>query len=311
ENRFADYIASILADYDYYISQELTPRISENLKQLFDFKKFNDEITPLEDDDEQEKPVIARKITGKAINIADCPYLAIVDVDTDKNLSEEERNLKRNELIEKIYQSELNVALVKTGHRGLHIYCNMDPLVLFDGNSMVKKITTEKYDVDIFACVDYNESKRCIVLPDQRIKNFEYDTVNKRQQPKKLNQKYIFVWKSKSCAQDILDMISAHFNKKKSKTLIIPITEAEKEIIELKVGWQRDEAQRYCPDSIKLQNFRLQIHKNCETLRQHRMKKQLRLNKFKEDKIAELELYVEVDVNEQIINQINEEQYNS
>ncbi|KAA6373490.1 MAG: hypothetical protein EZS28_030982, partial [Streblomastix strix] len=32
----------------------------------------------------------------------------------------------------------------------------------------------EKYDVDIFACVDYNESKRCIVLPDSRIKDFEY-----------------------------------------------------------------------------------------------------------------------------------------
>ncbi|KAA6317387.1 MAG: hypothetical protein EZS28_055109, partial [Streblomastix strix] len=128
--KFSSYLLALTEDYYYYTSKELTPRISEKLIQLYDFKKFNDEITPL-DDDEQQKPVKTRKITGKAINIADCPYLAIVDIDIDKKLSEEERNLIRNELLEKIYQSELNVALVKTGHGGLHIYCNMDPLILF------------------------------------------------------------------------------------------------------------------------------------------------------------------------------------
>ncbi|KAA6402719.1 MAG: hypothetical protein EZS28_001760 [Streblomastix strix] len=89
------------------------------------------------------------------------------------------------------------------------------------------------------------------------------------------------------------------------------MTEAKKEIIELKVGWLCDEALRYYPDSIKPQNFRLQIHKNCETIRQHRMKKQLRLYKIKEDKIAELEQYVEDDDNELIINEINEEHQNT
>ncbi|KAA6384943.1 MAG: hypothetical protein EZS28_019531 [Streblomastix strix] len=199
DNRLIMYVKELLEDYEYYTSKELTPRISEKLIQLYDFKKFNDEITPLDDDDEQEKPVKTRKITGKAINIADCPYLAIVDIDIDKKLSDEDRNLIRNELLEKIYQSELNVALIKTGHGGLHIYCNMDPLILFAGNSVVKKITTEKYDVDIFACVDYNESKRCVVLPDSRIKDFEYDAVNKRQQPKQPNQifKYEKLGKSK------------------------------------------------------------------------------------------------------------------
>ncbi|KAA6357945.1 MAG: hypothetical protein EZS28_046529, partial [Streblomastix strix] len=187
-NRLKKQIKELLEDYEYYTSQELTPRISEKLIQIYDFKKFNDEITPLDDDDEQQQPVKTRKITEKAINIADCPYLAIVDIDIDKKLSEKDRNLRRNELLEKIYQQELNVALIKTGHGGLHIYCNMDPLILFAGNSMVKKITTENYDVDIFACVDYNESKRCVVLPDSRIKDFEYDAVNKRQQPKQPNQ---------------------------------------------------------------------------------------------------------------------------
>ncbi|KAA6402154.1 MAG: hypothetical protein EZS28_002316 [Streblomastix strix] len=106
---------------------------------------------------------------------------------------------------------------------------------------------------------------------------------------------------------------------------IIPMTEAKKEIIEvsltdidrfciqyykqLKVSWLCDEAIRYCPDSIKLANFRLQIHKNCETIRQHVMKKNIRLYKIKEDKIAELEQYVEDDDNQVIINEINEKHY--
>ncbi|KAA6386193.1 MAG: hypothetical protein EZS28_018279, partial [Streblomastix strix] len=108
---------------------------------------------------------------------------------------------------------------------------------------------------------------------------------------------------------------------------IIPMTEAKKEIIEvsltdidrfciqcfkqLKVGWLCDEALRYCPDSIKTANFRLQIHKNCETICQHVMKKNIRLYKIKEDKIAELEQYVEDDDNQVIINEINDEHYNT
>ncbi|KAA6361408.1 MAG: hypothetical protein EZS28_043065 [Streblomastix strix] len=107
----------------------------------------------------------------------------------------------------------------------------------------------------------------------------------------------------------------------------ISMTGAKKEIIEvsltdidrfyiqyfrqLKVGWLCDEAQRYCPDSIKPGNFRLQIHKNCETIKQHRTKKSIRLYKIKEDKIAELEQYVEDDDNQVIINEINEEHYNT
>ncbi|KAA6392239.1 MAG: hypothetical protein EZS28_012231 [Streblomastix strix] len=112
----ANCIEAILEDYNYYTSKELPQRISDKLLQLYDLKKFNDEIIQLEDDNEQEKPVKTRNITGKAINIADCPYIAIVDIDTDKKLNEDERNLIRNELFAKIQQSELNIALVKTGH---------------------------------------------------------------------------------------------------------------------------------------------------------------------------------------------------
>ncbi|KAA6380598.1 MAG: hypothetical protein EZS28_023875 [Streblomastix strix] len=109
---------------------------------------------------------------------------------------------------------------------------------------------------------------------------------------------------------------------------IIPMTEAKKEIIEvsltdidrfcikyfkqLKVGWLCELAQQqYCQDQIKPANFRLQIHKNCETIRQHVMRKNIRLYKIKEDKIAEVEQYVEDDDNQVIINEINEERYNT
>ncbi|KAA6328303.1 MAG: hypothetical protein EZS28_053735, partial [Streblomastix strix] len=49
--KFSSYLLALTEDYYYYTSQELTPRISEKLIQLYDFKKFNDEITPLDDDD--------------------------------------------------------------------------------------------------------------------------------------------------------------------------------------------------------------------------------------------------------------------
>ncbi|KAA6397654.1 MAG: hypothetical protein EZS28_006824 [Streblomastix strix] len=83
------------------------------------------------------------------------------------------------------------------------------------------------------------------------------------------------------------------------------MTEAEKKIIEmslteidrfcikhfnqLKVGWICEIASQQCPESIKPGNFRLQIHKNCDTIRQTYTKQNIRLNKLKEDKVAELE----------------------
>ncbi|KAA6401302.1 MAG: hypothetical protein EZS28_003180 [Streblomastix strix] len=107
---------------------------------------------------------------------------------------------------------------------------------------------------------------------------------------------------------------------------IIPMTESKKEIIDislteidrlctkyfkqLKVRWICGIILQYCPNSIKPGNFRQQIHNNCETLRQHIAKKYIRLYKIKEDKIAELEQYVEDEPNEEIINNFNDEAYN-
>ncbi|KAA6387030.1 MAG: hypothetical protein EZS28_017444 [Streblomastix strix] len=83
------------------------------------------------------------------------------------------------------------------------------------------------------------------------------------------------------------------------------MTEAKKEIIEIslteidrfsikhfkqvKVGWICDISSQYCPEFIKPENFRLQIHKNSDTIRQMHMKQNIRLYKLKQDKVAELE----------------------
>ncbi|KAA6393503.1 MAG: hypothetical protein EZS28_010967 [Streblomastix strix] len=369
DNRFADYIASILADYDYYTSKELTPRISEKLIQLYDFKKLNNEITPLDDDDEQEKPVKTREITGKAINIADYPYLAIVDIDIDKKLSEEERNLVRNELLEKIYQSELNVALVKTGHgenetilfklfssvNGMKAIANVDLQWINETYNKISQIQ----GLTIKARSNFDRTR---IRFAERSLTGQFNSILSNRAFIVLNELTTFSssighevdklkslitdptleirtkFSSSRVEQNLLNFIlvsnhldPVHLDQDDRRYLfdarIIPMTEAKKEIIEislmdidrfciqyfkqLKVGRLCDEAQRYCTDFFKPGNFRLQIHKNCETIRQHTMKKHLRLYKIKKDKIAELEQYVEDDVNDEIINQINDEQYNT
>ncbi|KAA6376522.1 MAG: hypothetical protein EZS28_027951, partial [Streblomastix strix] len=58
-----------------------------------------------------------------------------------------------------------------------------------------------------------------------------------------------------------------------------------------KVGQIYDVSSQYGPDSIKQGNFGLQIHKNCETIRQMHMKQNIRFFKLKEDKIVELEFF--------------------
>ncbi|KAA6397637.1 MAG: hypothetical protein EZS28_006834 [Streblomastix strix] len=79
EMRNYEWISDLILDFDCYVSQEHSPRISVKLIQLYDFKKFNNEFdNPYED--KEQKPVKTRNITGKAINIADCSYLAIVEI---------------------------------------------------------------------------------------------------------------------------------------------------------------------------------------------------------------------------------------
>ncbi|KAA6367716.1 MAG: hypothetical protein EZS28_036757, partial [Streblomastix strix] len=142
--------------------------------------------------------------TGLAINIAKCPFLAIVDIDINKKLEKSERTAIREEILKKIEDSKLNVGLVETAHGGLHIYCNTGCICL-DNNSMVAVISNEKYAVDIFACaypendmpswdqlrmkyddkVDRNDENkigklRNVVLPFSKIKDKSHDKSSHR-----------------------------------------------------------------------------------------------------------------------------------
>ncbi|KAA6403233.1 MAG: hypothetical protein EZS28_001248 [Streblomastix strix] len=142
--------------------------------------------------------------TGLAVNIAKCPFLAIVDIDINKKLEKSERTTIREDILRKIEDSKLNVGLVETTHGGLHIYCNTGCICL-DNNSMVAVISNEKYAVDVFACaypendlpswdqlrmkydekVDRNDENkigklRNVVLPFSKIKDKQYDRLSHR-----------------------------------------------------------------------------------------------------------------------------------
>ncbi|KAA6375575.1 MAG: hypothetical protein EZS28_028897 [Streblomastix strix] len=107
--------------------------------------------------------------TGFVTNIAKCPFLAVVDIDIDKKLEDSAKKQIREEIVKKIQDSNLNVGLVQTAHGGVHIYCNTGRIHL-NNNSMVKVISTEKYDVDVFACA-YPDNE----LPSWDMLRMKYD----------------------------------------------------------------------------------------------------------------------------------------
>ncbi|KAA6314761.1 MAG: hypothetical protein EZS28_055530, partial [Streblomastix strix] len=117
--------------------------------------------------------------TGHTLEIAQCKYLAVIDIDIDheEKLDVSQRDTIRNSIIQLFqpakqqdfegcnvnpedeqfmmekYNQHRNVGLVKSARGGLHIYCNMGPYKL-QQNSMVNVIVTKDFSVDVFACVD-------------------------------------------------------------------------------------------------------------------------------------------------------------
>ncbi|KAA6394446.1 MAG: hypothetical protein EZS28_010033 [Streblomastix strix] len=136
--------------------------------------------------------------TGKAIDISKCPYLAVVDIDIDKKLDEQQRKDIRDELLQQLNNDKsLKVGLVQTAHGGIHIYCHMNDYKLRQNlmtgiiKSLESKPLNKRYGVDVFACVaPYNEESkektlRWVVLPDSIVKDkdsnveLEYTNLNK------------------------------------------------------------------------------------------------------------------------------------
>ncbi|KAA6375127.1 MAG: hypothetical protein EZS28_029347 [Streblomastix strix] len=158
--------------------QSLTLRTNNAISRLYNYQKFNKRY--------------AQDIeTGKAIDISKCPYLAVVDIDIDKKLDEQQRKVIKDELLQQLYNNNSHkVGLVQTAHVGIHIYCHILDYKLRQ-NSMIWIIKSlesnpmnKRYEVDVFACVTpYNEESkektlRWVVLPDSIVK--DKDSENRR-----------------------------------------------------------------------------------------------------------------------------------
>ncbi|KAA6358719.1 MAG: hypothetical protein EZS28_045754, partial [Streblomastix strix] len=156
--------------------QSLTVRTNNAISKLYNYKKIN-------------KGYAQEIETGKATDISKCPYLAVVDIDIDKKLDEQQRKIIRDELLQLLKNDKsLKIGLVQTAHRGKYIYCHILDYKLRQNfmTGIIKSLESnpmnKRYGVDVFACVTpYNEESkektlRWVVLPES-IVNGKYSEV--------------------------------------------------------------------------------------------------------------------------------------
>ena len=124
-------------------SQTLNERINNNFVDLNNYLKHNGGK--------------GRK-TGRALLINKIPNLTIIDIDINKSYNEEQKELIRNDLLNKL--SDLDV-IVKTASGGMHIYCNTD-LFAASSNRMIKCYSCSDFDIDIMTSFD--ESKKSLIV---------------------------------------------------------------------------------------------------------------------------------------------------
>ncbi|KAA6401678.1 MAG: hypothetical protein EZS28_002794 [Streblomastix strix] len=126
--------------------------------------------------------------TGKAVDISKCPYLAVVDIDFDKKLDEQQRKVINYELLQQLNSNKsLKVGLVRTSHGGIYIYCHMGDNKLRQNSiiGIIKSLESnpmnKRYVVDVFACVTYyneefkEKTLRWVILPDSIVKDKDFD----------------------------------------------------------------------------------------------------------------------------------------
>ncbi|KAA6391418.1 MAG: hypothetical protein EZS28_013054 [Streblomastix strix] len=90
-----------------------------------------------------------KQVTDKLIDLTlvEDGDLCVIDFDINKKLSIEETDKIRQNIIDNMLPA--NVGLVKTAHRGLHVYCNRDGYTL-PLNRCVKCIVLDNIEIDIF-----------------------------------------------------------------------------------------------------------------------------------------------------------------
>ena len=126
----------------------LNQRINDHVCDLFNNEKF---IRKNKKQNEEK--------TGQLLKINEIPNLAVIDIDINKSLNDEERDEVRNNIIECLEIDERTKNdwfIVKTTSGGLHIYANIDGFKL-GYNRNIKCYESDEFDVDIFGCVDYKK----------------------------------------------------------------------------------------------------------------------------------------------------------
>ncbi|KAA6389303.1 MAG: hypothetical protein EZS28_015168 [Streblomastix strix] len=191
-------------------SKRLVDRIQFATISLYNYNKIT-----YHTNNQSEKAYVKKNknitCTGHTFEIAQCKYLAVIDIDIDheEKLDVSQRDQIRNSIIQLFqpakqqdfegcnvnledeqfmmekYNQHRNVGLVKSARGGLHIYCNMGPYKLLQ-NSIVNVICTKDFSVDVFACVDAMSDR----LMDEEIDVEDRNKTRRIVQPGTQIQKY-------------------------------------------------------------------------------------------------------------------------
>ncbi|KAA6394814.1 MAG: hypothetical protein EZS28_009657 [Streblomastix strix] len=191
-------------------SKRLVDRIQFATINLYNYNKIAFQ-TNNQSEQAQIKKNNNKTCAGHILEIAQCKYLAVIDIDIDyeEKLDDSERETIRNSIIQLFqpakqqdfedcgvnpedeqfmmekYNQHRNVGLVKSARGRLHIYCNIGPYKL-QQNSMVNVIMTKDFSVDAFACVDAMSDR----LVDEEIDVEDRNKTRRIVQPGTQIQKY-------------------------------------------------------------------------------------------------------------------------
>jgi hypothetical protein len=114
----------------------LDERIREHIVDTTGYQKFS-------------KPHFTQR-TGSAVKTNEVPFLVILDFDINKQLDQDQRESISKDLISKL---NVGTRIVKSGHGGLHIYCNQGDFELAS-NREIKCYKCALFDLDLFGCQD-------------------------------------------------------------------------------------------------------------------------------------------------------------
>lgn len=142
--RDEDFINSLVNELVSTEKQSLNERIGSNKVDLTNYEKHDGGS--------------GTRKTGEALLGNKIPNLTIIDIDINKELSDEQKEAIRKDILINLSDDDV---IVKTGSGGLHIYCNTD-LFTPSSNRMIKCYSCSEYDVDIMSCVD--KYKRSLIV---------------------------------------------------------------------------------------------------------------------------------------------------